>query len=119
MTVPSDQVSSPSYGPDVAEASVRLVELGRSGVYHVVGPEVISRPVFARAIAGAFGLEPRSIESRTTAELGQGAPRPLNGGLLATKLDVELPGLMRTLAECLEDFRAKVESDEEWADPLG
>lgn len=118
MTVPSDQISSPSYGPDVAEASVRLLEEGKSGIYHVVGPEVISRPVFAQAIAEAFGLDPREIDSKTTEELGQGAPRPLNGGLLASKLSAEMPGVMRPLADCLTDFRSRVESGEGWANPL-
>ena len=117
LTVPSDQISSPSYGPDVAEASVRLIEAGRSGVYHVVGPEVLSRPAFAGAIAQAFGLDPDQIESRTTAELGQGAPRPLNGGLLAPRLAAELPGVMRLLRDALHDFRETVASGEEWADP--
>jgi dTDP-4-dehydrorhamnose reductase len=118
LTVPSDQISSPSYGPDVADASVRLVESCRSGVYHVVGPEVISRPEFARAIAEAFGLDPNMIEGKTTAELGQGAPRPLNGGLLAPQLATDLPGAMHSLAKSLEDFRRAVTSGEGWCDPL-
>lgn len=119
LTVPTDQISSPSYGPDVAEASVRLVELGRSGVYHVVGPEVMSRIDFAQAIARAFGLDPNAIDGKTTADLGQGAPRPLNCGLLAPRLTAELPGVMRHLAETVADFRAKVDSGDVWANPLG
>ena len=118
LTVPSDQISSPSYGPDVAEASVRLVENRRSGVYHVVGPEVMSRPEFAVAIAKAFGVDRSPIESKTTAELGQGAPRPLNGGFLALKLTAEFPGLMRPLSHTLEDFCAKVRGIDGWADPM-
>jgi dTDP-4-dehydrorhamnose reductase len=118
LTVPADQVSSPSYGPDVAEASVRLVELGRSGVFHVVGPEVLSRLPFARAIASAFGLDPGLISGKTTAELGQGAPRPLNGGLLAPRLNDALPGVMRPLADALADFREKVSGGDVWANPM-
>ncbi len=78
MTVPADQVSSPGYGPDVALAAVRLAEAGISGLTHVVGPEVISRPELARSIAEAFGLDPSPITAKPTAELGQGAPRPLS-----------------------------------------
>ena len=117
ITVPSDQISSPSYGPDVAEASVRLVEAGRSGVYHVVGPEVMARPAFARSIAESFGLDPELIDAKTTEELGQGAPRPLNGGLLATRLETGLPGVMRPLGAALDDFRASIAAGEGWADP--
>jgi dTDP-4-dehydrorhamnose reductase len=118
LTVPSDQISSPSYGPDVAEASVLLVEEHRSGIYHVVGPEVMSRPDFADAIATAFGVDRSRIESKSTAELGQGAPRPLNGGLLAPKLAAEFPGLMRPVSQALEDFCAKVHGIDGWVDPM-
>src|SRR5262245_22644965 len=48
MVCPSDQISSPGYGPDVALAVVLLVEQGISGLIHVVGPEVMDRVAFAR-----------------------------------------------------------------------
>jgi dTDP-4-dehydrorhamnose reductase len=118
LTCPSDQVSSPSYGPDVAQAVVRLVEGRQAGLVHVAGPEWLDRPHFARALAEAFGLDPGPIAARPTAELGQGAARPLRGGLLTPRLDATLPGLMRPLAEALTDFRARREAAEGWADPL-
>jgi dTDP-4-dehydrorhamnose reductase len=119
LVCPSDQVSSPGYGPDVARAVVALAEQGRSGLVHVVGPEVIDRLTFARAIAGAFGLDTGQVIGKTTAELGQGAARPLNGGLLTPKLDAWLPGAMRPLADCLADFRAcAADPAAGWANPL-
>ncbi len=117
LDCPSDQVSSPSYGPDVARAVVELVEAGTSGLIHVVGPEVMGRVDFARAIAGAFGLDPSLVVAKTTAELAQGAPRPLKGGLLTPRLDAARPGAMRPLVEAMADFRAKLSSDEGWAVP--
>ncbi len=105
---PSDQVSNPSYGPDVARAVVLLVEEGASGLIHVVGPEVIDRFRFALAIASSFGHDGRLIEAKPTSELGQGAPRPLRGGLLTGRLDAAHPGLMRPLAAALADFRQKL-----------
>ena len=74
LECPSDQVSSPSYGPDVARAVVSLVEAGHSGLIHVAGPEVMSRVPFARALAEGFGLDPSLIVGKMTAELVQGAP---------------------------------------------
>jgi dTDP-4-dehydrorhamnose reductase len=115
LECPSDQVSSPSYGPDVARAVVGLVEAGTSGLIHLVGPEVMGRVDFAREIAGAFGLDPSLVVARTTAELGQGAPRPLNGGLLTPRLDALLPGMMRPLAEALTDFRERLSTAGGWA----
>ncbi|MDR3622143.1 MAG: SDR family oxidoreductase [Paludisphaera borealis] len=112
MTCPSDQISSPSYGPDVARAVLLLVEAGASGLIHVVGPEIMDRVRFARAIARAFDLDESLITATPTAELGQGAPRPLNAGLLIDRLESCKPGLMRSLDAALEDFRAKLGAPE-------
>lgn len=118
LACPSDQFSNPSYGPDVARAAVDLVEQGRSGVVHVVGPEVIGRVDFARRVAEGFALDPRLVVGRTTAELGQTTPRPLHGGLLTPMLDAWLPAAMRPLPASLADFRARLGADEGWARPL-
>jgi dTDP-4-dehydrorhamnose reductase len=118
LPCPSDQVSTPSYGPDVASAVVHLIEQGRSGLVHVAGPDLTDRVAFARALAAAFGLDPALIRAGTTAELGQGAPRPLNSGLLTPRLDAWLPGLMRPLAACLLDFQSKLNESGGWVRPL-
>ena len=119
LECPSDQRSNPSYGPDVARAAVMLAEQGRSGLIHLVGPEVMDRPQFAREIAAAFGLDPGLIVARTTQELGQTTPRPLNGGLLSPKLDAWLPGVMRPLDATLAHFRAVIsEPGSPWASPF-
>ncbi len=117
LPCPSDQVSSPSYGPDVARAVVTLAERRESGIWHVAGPETIDRVRFARALAGAFGLDEGLIVGKPTTELGQGAARPLNGGLATSRLDAAFSGLMRPLAETLPDFLARIDADEGWADP--
>jgi dTDP-4-dehydrorhamnose reductase len=108
LICPSDQWSSPSYGPDVAGAVILLAEARLSGLIHVAGPEVIDRVQFARAISSALGIDSSRIEGRSTALLGQAAARPLNGGLLTSRLDQWRPGLMRPLSACLEDFRQKL-----------
>jgi len=117
---PSDQVSNPSYGPDVARAAVLLTEEAASGLIHVVGPDVIDRVQFARAIAGAFGHDAGLIVGKSTAELGQGAPRPLNGGLKTPRLDAAHPGIMRPLAAALENFRDTLLDPEfgSWIQPV-
>lgn len=118
LDCPSDQVSSPSYGPDVARALVLLAEAGRSGLVHVAGPEVIDRVRFARALAESFGLDHALIVGKTTAELGQDAPRPLAGGLLTPRLDEWLPKVMRPMAQALVDFRDQRARHDGWTRPL-
>jgi len=118
LTCPSDQASSPSYGPDVALAAVVLAERGASGLIHVAGPEVIDRVRFARALAGGLGLDPGPILSKPTAELGQDVPRPPAGGLRTPRLDAMAPGLMRPMSRAMADFRERLAAGEGWADPL-
>jgi dTDP-4-dehydrorhamnose reductase len=93
MPVPADQVSSPTYNRDLAAALVRLLDGGVSGVLNVAGPEVVDRADFARRLAVAMGLDPSLVVPRTTAELGQVAPRPLDAGLDVTRLRALLPDL--------------------------
>ncbi len=112
LVCPGDQVSSPSYGPDVARAVVLLAEARQSGLIHVAGSEIIDRMSFARAIATALGLDRSLIDSRPTASLGQDALRPLCGGLLTPRLDRWQAGLMRPIGESLDDFCRKLRDPE-------
>jgi dTDP-4-dehydrorhamnose reductase len=120
LVCPGDQISSPTYGPDVARAVVLLAEARQSGLIHVAGPEIMDRPSFARALATAFGLDPRLIESHPTSALGQGALRPLRGGLLTPRLDRWQSSVMRPIADCLRDFQSVLadRSLEGWVKPL-
>jgi dTDP-4-dehydrorhamnose reductase len=118
LVCPSDQVSNPSYGPDVARAVVAIAEAGRSGLVHVAGPDWIDRVRFARSLAAAFGLDEGLIEGKTTAELNQPAARPLEGGLRTPRLDDWLPGAIRPLDECLADFRDRLAEPGGWVRPL-
>lgn len=118
LEAPTDQISNPSYGPDVARAVVALVEADHSGLFHVAGPETMDRVSFAKALAAGFDLDPGLIVGKTTAELGQGAPRPLSGGLLSPRLEAIFPGIMPPLADCLVDFRERLRTVEGLARPL-
>ncbi len=117
LTCPSDQIANPTYGPDVALATLRAVEAGMHGIWHVAGPDYVDRVAFARAIARTFELDPALIDAQPTAELALGAPRPLKGGLSSTKLEAVLPGLMKGLEAGLAEFRAQVDAAGKWADP--
>jgi dTDP-4-dehydrorhamnose reductase len=85
VSVPVDQVGSPTYAPDLTQVVVDLVRAGRCGVYHVAGPERVNRYEFALAAAQAFGLDATGIRPVSTANLNQPAPRPLNAGMIVDR----------------------------------
>lgn len=83
--VPTDQVGSPTYAPNLAHAVVELARRGVEGVFHVAGSRAASRYEFAREAADVFGLETVELEPVATADLLQAAPRPLSAALHVDK----------------------------------
>ncbi len=90
MRVAADQISTPTYNADLARATVELVERGASGLFHISGPEILSRYDFAKLAASVLGLDGTLLLPVSTVALNQCAPRPLNAGLLTDKLRATL-----------------------------
>jgi dTDP-4-dehydrorhamnose reductase len=57
ITIVADEVGSPTYAPDLADALVALVHTGAYGTYHLVNEGVASRLEFAQAIFALAGIE--------------------------------------------------------------
>jgi dTDP-4-dehydrorhamnose reductase len=118
MRVPSDQLSSPTYAPDLGEALAELCEPGAPArlarfaspqLLNVAGPEVLDRHAFAVRAARALGLDPALLDAVGTASLGQRARRPLRAGLRIDRLRA-LGLSVRPLDEALADVRARLEA---------
>jgi dTDP-4-dehydrorhamnose reductase len=92
MKVPMDQLATPSFGPDVARATIELLEAGARGVFHAAGPDFLDRASFGKLACSILGLDPGTVEPVTTESLQQPARRPLRGGLLSERLPVPLRG---------------------------
>ena len=90
MRVASDQLSTPTYAPELAAAALDLAAADAAGVYNAAGPDWLSRHDFALKACAAFGFDPAFLEPRLTAELGQPAARPLKAGLKTDKLAARL-----------------------------
>jgi len=57
LRVVGDEVGSPTYAQDLADAIVELLEAGSfAGVHHVVNGGTVSRAAWARAVLAAIGL---------------------------------------------------------------
>jgi dTDP-4-dehydrorhamnose reductase len=58
LRVVGDEVGSPTYAPDLAEAIVELLAAGAfAGVHHVVNGGAVSRAGWARAVLAGLGLD--------------------------------------------------------------
>lgn len=111
VRVPADQISTPTYNRDLAEATLALAEAGVTGVVHVAGPELMDRMQFAREVAEVFGLDTGLIDPVSTASLGQAAARPLHSGLKTRRLEELMPSLRRhTVREALQDCEPALRS---------
>lgn len=76
LRVVNDQVGSPTYARDLAEAIRQLLSRQLAGVYHVTNAGSCSWYAFAEAILQQAGLATVPVSPMTTAELDRPAPRP-------------------------------------------
>ncbi|HEX7901186.1 MAG TPA: SDR family oxidoreductase [Planctomycetota bacterium] len=81
----TDHVGTPTYGPNLAEAVVELVERGATGIWHVAGTEAVDRHAFGLKIAARFGTSPSLLRPAPIRDAAPRAPRPLRAGLRVDK----------------------------------
>jgi len=105
LRVPEDQITTPTLADNLAAVSLQLVEENASGVVNVVGADRLSRAEFARTLARTFSLDPALVVPTPTADLGQDAPRPLEGGLRTDRLRGLLDTEPMALDEALKRLR--------------
>lgn len=86
IEIVDDQVSRPTYAPDIAIACVEIVENELTGLFHSAGPVSLSRYAFTRRFAEVFGYKSELISPISTGELGQIAPRPRDSSLDSSEL---------------------------------
>ncbi len=90
IAVVDDQFRSPTLAEDLADGVIAIMFRGKTGVYHISGPEIMSVYDIAVRVADHFKLD-RSLISRTdSASLGQAAKRPPKTGFIILKAQTEL-----------------------------
>lgn len=75
VKVVDDQVSSPTWAPDLARALLKLVDHPAGGILHVAGKGFASRLAVAEEFFKLAGLNPASLQPAKSKDFG-GAPRP-------------------------------------------
>ena len=95
-----DAVVSPTYVPDLVQASLDLLIDGEGGIWHLANQGAVSWAELTRRAAARAGLDPALVEGRPTRELGLAAPRPRYSAL-GSERGALLPPLDDALARYL------------------
>jgi dTDP-4-dehydrorhamnose reductase len=77
----TDQYRTPVDPESVADALTALLSGGPGGLYHLGGPERLSRLELGLRVAAVLGLDPRRIQPVRLADLAFDAPRPADVSL--------------------------------------
>jgi dTDP-4-dehydrorhamnose reductase len=77
LKVVTDEVSSPTFAPDLARAIAQIVPTGQFGIYHFTNSGICSRYDWASKILALSGRGDVPIEPITTDQWQRAAPPPL------------------------------------------
>lgn len=112
VRVVSDQLGTPTYAGDLAEAIVRIISERnfREGLYHYTNLGECSWWQFAREIARLAGHTECRVTPCTTGEYGARASRPHYAVLDKTKFrktfGMEIPEWRESLKKCIDELQA-------------
>jgi dTDP-4-dehydrorhamnose reductase len=113
LKVVNDQVGSPTYTADLADAAINLVWRGAKGIWHVSNSGQTTWYDFAAAIFEEFQLQP-SLSSTTSDEWKAARPdsavRPRYSVLDVEPVAKQLGRPMRHWREALRAFKQEVDS---------
>jgi len=100
----TDQFRSPTDAESIASALERLIASPRPGLFHLGGPERVSRHELGLRVARVFGLREDLIEP-ALASASRAAPRPADASLDSSRAARELGFRPRTLDEAIAGSR--------------
>ena len=105
LRVVTDEISSPTYAPDLAQAIVQLIETGLYGTYHFINEGACSRYEFALRILELSGRSEVLVEPITSDQYPRLSTPPLN--CVLRNFCGAFHGItLRHWEEALEDFFA-------------
>jgi dTDP-4-dehydrorhamnose reductase len=105
LRVINDEFGNPTYAPDAADAMVRLLELGRTGIFHLVNEGVASRMELAQAVLAGSGRSYIPVTPIAAAEWQRAAPPPLHA-VLANQAAAALGITLRPWQDALHEYAA-------------
>ena len=105
LRVVTDEVATPTYAPDLAEAISQLIRTGHFGIFHFVNSGMCSRYEWARRLLELSGRGDIPVEPITADQWQRAAPPPLYAPIpnfTGTALGITL----RPWEEALQDYFA-------------
>ena len=112
FAAPDDAVVSPTYVPDLVQASLDLLIDGERGIWHLANTGASTWFELARHVAEAAEVDRSGVEPATSAEVGWSAPRPAYSALTSARGQV-MPTLDDAIARYTESRSAKTQSIDE------
>ncbi len=101
LKLPVDQYSTPINALDVAKCLNHLLVDNKSGIYHLASTDYLNRVSLANRIINHFPESDVNMQIFKTKDLGQAAQRPLKGGLIPQRWNIEYPNFVFS---CLEEY---------------
>jgi dTDP-4-dehydrorhamnose reductase len=105
LKIVTDQIGNVTLIDDLANGIKHIIQMDKSGIYHIAGREIISRFDFAVRVAESYSLNKSLIHPILTRMLRQAAPRPLQSGLEVDKAQKDLKLLLCNVDEALRKYR--------------
>lgn len=90
VKIVDDQFGMPTMVDDLGWGLLKIVDLGKSGVYNICGSEYINRYEFAVKLANIYGYDENLIMPIKTSDLNQAAERPMNSSFILLKAETDL-----------------------------
>ena len=115
FAAPDDAVVSPTYVPDLVQASLDLLIDGETGIWHLANAGAATWFELALHVAEAAELDRSGIEAVTSAEIGWIAPRPAYSALTSVRGQV-MPTLDDAIARYTERRSAKKQAKKQAID---
>jgi dTDP-4-dehydrorhamnose reductase len=109
LKVVTDEVSTPTYAPDLAAAIVQLIETNHYGIYHFTNSGICSRYDWACKALELSGRGHIPVEPITTDQWERAAPPPLYAPIV-NFAGAALGITLRPWEEALQDYFADAQS---------
>jgi len=104
VRVIADQLGSPTYSLDIAEAIVRLVEVDVTGIAHFTNESVCTRFDMARYVFMRLGLDADRVQAMASSTLPWVAPRPARLELSKDRYRHATNARVRPWQEALDEY---------------